>query len=163
MLKFLKLELASTIALLISAPAIAQAPASDFGLPPAPPALNVAPEAPPAVTAPPLPPSQSRPLPPAESSSKPGESSSNPGSSLLFPTPARSTTQSNPLQLPEVNSSLEIPQSFPPVIAPTVQPTVSIPQLEPRSNPSRAIQRPVETTPVPARSRVIEFGQPLPQ
>ncbi|MBD1843013.1 AMIN domain-containing protein [Cyanobacteria bacterium FACHB-63] len=145
-----------------SAPAspIAQASANDFGLPPAPPAINVAPETPPSVTAPPLPPAQSRPLPAAPTAG----SSNQPGSSLLFPTaPARSFPQSNPLQLPEVNSSLEIPRSFPPVIAPAIQPEVTVPQLERRSDPPRSTQRPLEEAPVPARSRVIEFGQPLPR
>lgn len=148
-----------------SAPAspIAQASANDFGLPPAPPAINVAPETPPSVTAPPLPPTQARPLPTAPTAPTAG-SSNQPGSSLLFPTaPARSIPQSNPLQLPEVNSSLEIPRSFPPVIAPAIQPEVTVPQLERRSDPPRSTQRPLEDAPVPARSRVIEFGQPLPR
>lgn len=143
---------------------IAQTP-NDFGLPPAPPTIDTVPS----VMAPDLPPAQSSPLPTAPAAG----SGSSPGSSLLFPdAPVRSNLPSNPLQLPEVNSSLAIPSSFPPINAPAVQPTVTVPQLdrrsapqEPRSIPTepRSTTLPIENTPVPARSRTIEFGQPLPR
>lgn len=143
--------------------------ASDFGLPPAPPAID----APPSVTAPDLP--QSSPLPTAPAVMPPLQppaagSGNSPGSSLLFPdAPVRSTTQSNPLQLPEVNPSLAIPNSFPPINGPTSQPTVTVPQIDrrsaaqaPRPTESRSTPLSIEETPVPARLRTIQFGQPLP-
>ncbi|MBD1857096.1 MULTISPECIES: AMIN domain-containing protein [Leptolyngbya] len=155
-------------------------PANDFGLPPAPPTINpdlppVTPppatnSAPPAATVPDLPPAQSTPLPPAA-----GSGNAPTGSSLLFPdapiTP-RAVPQSPGLQLPEVNPSLAIPDSFPPINAPTnlpsTPPTVTVPQLDRRSpDPSsivepRSTSAPVEDTPVPVRQRTIQFGQPLP-
>ncbi|MER3432038.1 MAG: hypothetical protein C4288_01055 [Leptolyngbya sp. ERB_1_1] len=164
-----------------SAP-IAQAPtsANDFDLPPAPPTINSAPS----VSTPDLPPASSTPLPTAPAVMPPLQPSVTPtaplpagagnsaGSSLLFPdAPVRSTTQSNPLQLPEVNPSLAIPNSFPSVGAPTAQPTVSVPQLDRRSasqgrrsipTESQSNTVSIEDTPVPAQSRIIKFGQPLP-
>ncbi|MBW4526399.1 MAG: AMIN domain-containing protein [Phormidium tanganyikae FI6-MK23] len=144
---------------------------SDFGLPPAPPTIDAVPS----VTAPDLPAAQSSPLPIAPAVMPPLQpiaplpaagSGSSPGSSLLFPdAPIRSNTTSNPLQLPEVNPSLAIPNSFPPINAPAAaQPTVTVPQLDRRSasQEPRSTTLPVENTPVPARSRTIEFGQPLP-
>ncbi|HTL89753.1 MAG TPA: AMIN domain-containing protein [Leptolyngbya sp.] len=142
------------------------APTNDFGLPPAPPVIETAPT--PSVTVPA--PIESSPLPTTPAVLPPilpaaGSGDTPSGSSLLFPdAPIRSTTQSNPLQLPEVNSSLAIPNSFPPINAPTSQPTVTVPQLDqratqPESRPSAAI----EDTPVPAKLRTIEFGQPLPK
>jgi hypothetical protein len=150
-------------------PPVAQAsepPANDFGLPPAPPTIN---PAPPTVTAPELPPVQPSSLP-----SSAGSGNAPNGSSLLFPS-APVTPQSTPqrpgLQLPEVNPSLAIPDSFPPINAPsnlpTRQPTVTVPQIDrPSSNQPTAAPRsqPVTTedTPVPRGSRTIRFGQPLP-
>ncbi|MGG6266919.1 AMIN domain-containing protein [Leptolyngbya sp. AN03gr2] len=161
-------------------PTVAQTPtsASDFGLPPAPPAIDGTPSTPVTVPAP----TESRPLPtapavmpPLQNAPLPAAGSGNsPGSSLLFPDAVRPTNTSNPLQLPDVNPSLAIPNSFPPINAPTAQPTVTVPPLdrpspeprptEPRSipqEPQRTAQ-PIEETPVPARSRTIQFGQPLP-
>ncbi|BAU10585.1 hypothetical protein LEP3755_10700 [Leptolyngbya sp. NIES-3755] len=168
-------------------PTVAQTPtsASDFGLPPAPPAIDVTPSTPVTVPAP----TESRPLPTAPSVMPPLQnaplpaagSGNSPGSSLLFPDAVRPTNTSNPLQLPDVNPSLAIPNSFPPINAPTAQPTVSVPPLdrsspearpteprsipqEPRSIPQapRTTAQPIDNTPVPARSRTIQFGQPLP-
>lgn len=154
---------------------IAQAvPNNDFGLPPAPPVIDTSPS--PSVTAPPIqtspPPTAPAILPPLQQNSiAPAGSGNTPaGSSLLFPdAPIRSTTQSNPLQLPEVNPSLAIPNSFPSMNAPASQPTVKVPQLDRRSATpeARSIQpearsTPSEETPVPAKLRTIEFGQPLP-
>jgi len=163
-----------------TAPIVQVPPANDFDLPPAPPTINPAPS----VTAPDLPPASSTPLPTAPAvmpplqpsvtpmAPLPAGSGSSAGSSLLFPdAPVRSTTQSNPLQLPEVNSSLAIPNSFPSVGAPTAQPTVSVPQLDRRAAPQERRSIPtepqpntasIENTPVPAQSRIIKFGQPLP-
>lgn len=163
-------------------PPIAQTPATsanDFGLPPAPPTIEDTPSAP--VT---VPPPESRPLPtapavmpPLQTAPLPAAGSGNsPGSSLLFPDAVRSTptAPSNPLQLPDVNPSLAIPNSFPPINAPTAQPTVTVPPLdrrstpvarptEPRSTPAEPRPtQPIEETPVPARARTIQFGQPLP-
>lgn len=150
-----------------STPQVAQAsepPANDFGLPPAPPSIN--PTAP-TVTAPDLP--RARPLPPSA-----GSGNAPTGSSLLFPaapvTP-RSAPQAPGLQLPEVNPSLAIPDSLPAISAPsnlpTRQPTVTVPQLDRSSSdqPSiapQSIPASAEDPPVPARSRTIRFGQPLP-
>ena len=154
-----------------TAPIAQTATTSDFGLPPAPPSIDTAPA--PTVTAPPLP-VQSTPLPTAPAVLPPLQPTSTapvptPGSSLLFPgAPIRSTTQSNPLQLPEVNSNLAIPNSFPAVNAPVSQPSVKVPQLDRRAATSE--QRPIEPrtpaieeTPVPTKLRTIEFGQPLPR
>ncbi|MCU0549358.1 MAG: AMIN domain-containing protein [Leptolyngbya sp. Prado105] len=155
----------------------AEAPANDFGLPPAPPTIDSAPPlpatntAPPPVTAPALAPIQSNPMPPSA-----GSGNAPSGSSLLFPdapvTP-QVAPQAPSLRLPEVNPSLAIPNSFPPINAPTnlpsTQPTVTVPQLDRRSpapeQPAieqRPTSRPVEATPVPMRQRTIQFGQPLP-
>ncbi|MBE9014475.1 hypothetical protein IQ250_30240, partial [Pseudanabaenaceae cyanobacterium LEGE 13415] len=159
-------------------PTVAQTPASanDFGLPPAPPSIDVPTSTP--VTVPPV---ESRPLPTAPAVMPPLQnapaagSGNSPGSSLLFPDAVRPATPSNPLQLPDVNPSLAIPNSFPPINAPTTQPTVTVPPLdrratearpaEPRSIPAepQRTAQPIEETPVPARSRTIEFGQPLPR
>jgi hypothetical protein len=150
--------------------------ASDFGLPPAPPTIEATPTvAVPASSSLPTAPNM---MPPLRSTPLPAAGSGNsPGSSLLFPdAQVRSTTPSNPLQLPEVNPSLAIPNSFPSINAPTAQPTVTVPQIERRSTAaesrptetrsipteSRSTAQPIEETPVPARSRTIQFGQPLP-
>lgn len=148
--------------------------ANDFGLPPAPPTIEATPSTP--VTVPP--PAESRPLPTAPAVMPPLQtvplpaagSGNSPGSSLLFPDAIRPATSSNPLQLPEVNPSLAIPNTFPPINAPTAQPTVTVPPLDRRSTPteprpteSRSTAQSIEDTPVPARSRTIEFGQPLPR
>ncbi|GAP97873.1 AMIN domain-containing protein [Leptolyngbya sp. NIES-2104] len=165
----------------VQAPQVAQTQtnsANDFGLPPAPPTIEATPSTPVAVP----PPTESRPLPtapavmpPLQPAPLPAAGSGNsPGSSLLFPDAVRPATPSNPLQLPEVNPSLAIPNSFPPINAPTAQPTVTVPPLdrsstpsqptEPRSIPAepRTTAQPIENTPVPARARTIQFGQPLP-
>lgn len=154
--------------------------ATDFGLPPAPPTIGNTPTR---VTVPPV---ESRSLPTAPAVMPPLQSpaagsGNSPGSSLLFPDAVRPaanspTTTSNPLQLPEVNPSLAIPNSFPTVNAPTAQPIVSVPPLDRRSTPSearptearstpeapRSTAKPIDETPVPARARTIQFGQPLP-
>ena len=158
---FNSLQPAQSAAMLPPRSTIAQTPSNDFGLPPAPPVIN----APPGNDVSPV---RSSPLPTAPAVLPPIQPTAPSGSSLLFPdAPIRSTTQSNPLQLPDVNPSLAIPNSFPPLNAPATQATVTVPQLDrrsipnqPRSTPTAAIQ---QDTPVPARLRTIEFGQPLPK